>query len=162
MKFGRHMLVLGVSAFTLASPLMARAVLMDAERIQFNEVPGFVGITTATVEGDAAAGPHHSYMKMQAGFTAPLHHHTADHFVSVLAGTMIFNVDGVEYRLPAGSYFSFTEKQMHTTKCAEGEDCVLFLDVRDSWDVIMDAESQADQIGDSAGQKASQVSVQLP
>ena len=75
-------------------------------------------------------------MKFDAGFAAPLHHHSSDHFVTVVSGTLILTVDGKEQRLPAGSFFSFKSKKTHTTACAQGADCVLFADVRGKWDVI--------------------------
>jgi quercetin dioxygenase-like cupin family protein len=54
----------------------------------------------------------------------------------VLSGTMVFTVDGKEYKLPAGSYFSFIGKKQHITKCEAGADCVLAIDARGKWDVI--------------------------
>ena len=69
-------------------------------------------------------------------FAAPLHHHTADHYVTVVSGTLILIVDGKENKLPAGSYFSFTGKAKHETKCDAGAECVLFVDARGKWDVV--------------------------
>ena len=39
-------------------------------------------------------------------------------------------------KLPAGSGFVFTGKKKHTTACAAGADCVMFIDARAKWDVI--------------------------
>jgi len=53
----------------------------------------------------------------------------------------VFNVDGQDHTLPAGSYFSFTGKKTHTTKCSEGSEgsegseCVIFIDAKGKWDV---------------------------
>jgi quercetin dioxygenase-like cupin family protein len=112
------------------------AVFLEAKDVKWNDVPGFAGVHTATVEGDAAKGSHHSFMKFDAGFAAPLHHHTADHYVAVVAGTLVLTVDGKEHRLPAGSYFSFKNKGQHTTACAPGAECIIFADVRGKWDVV--------------------------
>ena len=49
---------------------------------------------------------------------------------------MVFTVDGKEQRLSPGSYFAFTGKQVHVTKCEAGADCVIFNDVRGKWDVV--------------------------
>jgi quercetin dioxygenase-like cupin family protein len=75
-------------------------------------------------------------LKLSGGFVAPLHHHSSDHYVSVLSGTMVFTVDGKENKLPAGSYFSFIGKKQHITKCEAGADCVLAVDARGKWDVL--------------------------
>jgi hypothetical protein len=66
-----------------------------------------------------------------------MHFHNADHWVAVIAGTLVLTPEGgTEKVLPAGSGFGFTGKKKHTTKCAEGADCVLFIDARGMWDVI--------------------------
>lgn len=114
----------------------ADAVFIEAKDIQWKEVPGFAGVHTATVEGDDMKGQHHAFMKFEPGFSAPMHHHSADHYVAVVAGTMILTVDGQEHRLPAGSYFSFKHRGHHATTCAAGAECVLFADVRGKWDVV--------------------------
>lgn len=112
------------------------AMLIPADDIKWVDVPQMAGVKMAVVQGDATKGAHHSFVKLPAGFTAPLHHHTADHYATVLSGTMVFTVDGKEQRLPAGSYFSFTGKRPHVTKCDAGADCVIYNDVRAKWDVV--------------------------
>ena len=127
------------AGLTISTAAFATGVFMDAASIKFAPVPGFAGVQTATVEGDAAKGAHHAFMKFDAGFAAPAHLHTSDHFVTVIAGTLVLGVDGVEHKLPAGSYFSFKKKGLHTTKCETGEPCLLFMDVRGKWDVVPQA-----------------------
>lgn len=119
----------------------ADAVLINNKDMKWMAAEGFQGVNTATVQGDAAKGAHHSFMKFDSGFSAPLHNHTSDHYVAVIAGTLILNVDGVEHRLPAGSYFSFKNKKNHITSCAPGAECLLFADVRGKWDVVPQKES---------------------
>ena len=113
-----------------------KAVFTPASDVPWQDVPAFPGVKMAVVEGDAARGPHHAFLKFAAGFAAPVHHHTANHFVTVVAGTLVLTVDGKETRLPPGSYFAFSGKRTHATKCLEGADCVLFLDTRGKWDVV--------------------------
>jgi len=125
--------VLSLAAFGATK---GNATITEAKDIKWEPAPGMQGVYTATIEGNATKGAHHSFMKFDAGFAAPMHHHTSDHFVTVVAGTLILNVDGVEHRLPPGSYFSFKKKQPHTTACAAGTDCILFTDVRGKWDVV--------------------------
>jgi quercetin dioxygenase-like cupin family protein len=120
-----------------------KAVLTPAGDIQWQDVPGFPGVKMAVVEGDVAKGAHHAFLKFAAGFAAPIHHHTARHFVTVVAGTLILTVEGKETKLPPGSYFAFSGGKLHATKCSAGADCVLFLDTRGKWDVIAEKSAKA-------------------
>ena len=126
-----------------SGPVIAKAVFMDPSSIKFTEVPGVKGVYSAPVEGDTAKGPHHTFMKFDPGFASPLHFHTANHFATVISGTMILTADGKEHKLPAGSYFSFTGKSPHETKCDLGAECVIFVDARGKWDVVRKVDKTA-------------------
>lgn len=115
---------------------MANAVFMEAKDIKWQAVAEFPGLQIAVVEGDSAKGAHHSFMKFDAGFSTPLHHHTADNFVTVIKGDFVLTVDGVERRLSPGSFFSFKKKQPHATMCAAGSECIIFVDARGKWDTV--------------------------
>lgn len=140
--------ILAVSALALASAAFAppahakaskkagTAVLIPAADLKWTDVPEFPGVQMAVLEGDPATGAGHFLIKLKDGFVAPLHHHTSDHFVTVLSGTMSFTVDGKETLLPAGSFFVFKGKKEHVTRCVSGADCVLSVDVRGKWDVV--------------------------
>jgi quercetin dioxygenase-like cupin family protein len=138
--------IAAVIAMTLATTAFApnaiakggNAALMPAGSVKWADVPGFPGVQMTVLQGDPAKGPHHSMIKFQGGFAAPLHHHTCDHYGTVVAGTLVLVVDGKENKLPAGSYFSFTGKKQHVTKCEAGADCVISLDARGKWDVLVD------------------------
>jgi quercetin dioxygenase-like cupin family protein len=119
------------------------ATLTPASDLQWNDVAGFPGLKMAVANGDPAKGAAHFFIKFPAGFAAPLHHHSSDHYVSVLAGTIVLTVDGKETKLPAGSYFSFKGKKQHMTKCDAGADCLLFNDSRGKWDVLVEGEAKA-------------------
>lgn len=119
-----------------AKPKAPSASFVEAKDVKWSAVPGFEGVHMATVEGNAEKGSHHTFMKFDAGFAAPLHHHTSDHFVTVVSGTLTLNVDGKEHKLPAGSFFSFKNKGAHTTACGSDSDCVLLVDGRGKWDVV--------------------------
>ena len=126
-----------VSTLTLSAVAAEQAVLMSTTDLKWNDVADTPGVKMAVVHGDPAMGPAHFFMKLPAGFTAGMHFHNADHWVAVVSGTLILHPEGgAEKRLPAGSGFGFTGKKKHTTKCAEGADCVLFVDARGKWDVI--------------------------
>jgi quercetin dioxygenase-like cupin family protein len=114
------------------------AVLMSASSLKWSDVPGFPGVQITVLQGNPDKGAHHSMLKFAGGFAAPLHHHTPDHYGTVVSGTLVLTVDGKETRLPAGSYFSFIGKKKHMTKCEAGADCVLSMDSRGKWDVLPD------------------------
>jgi quercetin dioxygenase-like cupin family protein len=118
------------------------AIFVPAEQAAWKDVPGMAGVQMAAVQGDPMKGPHHALVKFTAGFTAPLHHHTADHYVTVVSGTMVETVDGQEQRLPPGSFFAFTKRKQHETKCDAGADCIISVDARGKWDVVMPKEKK--------------------
>ncbi|MEO8103519.1 MAG: cupin domain-containing protein [Betaproteobacteria bacterium] len=131
-------------------PVVAQAkgtgtsVATAAADLKWNDVANFPGVKMAVVSGDPAKGAAHFFMKFVPGFAAPLHHHNANHYVTVVAGTMVLNIDGQDAKLPAGSYFSFSGKKTHTTKCDTGAECVLFIDARGKWDVIPEGAPKAE------------------
>ena len=112
------------------------ATLTPAGELKYADVPGMQGVKLAPAQGDPNKGASHFVVKFAPGFSAPLHHHSADHYVTVLAGTLVLVVDGKEHKLPAGSYFSFSGKKPHETKCDAGAECVLSIDARGKWDVV--------------------------
>jgi hypothetical protein len=115
----------------------AAALLVPEADLKWSDVPEFPGLKMAPLQGDPAKGASHFFLKMPAGFAAPLHFHNADHWAAVVAGTLVLVPEGgTEKRLPAGSGFSFVGKKKHTTACAAGADCLLFIDARGTWDVI--------------------------
>lgn len=93
------------------------------------------GVQVAAVHGDPGKGAAKFFVKVPSGFDVPLHHHTADHWAVVVSGTMVLN-DGQDHTLPAGSYFSFTGKKQHSTKCTDAAGCTLFIDAHGKWDVV--------------------------
>ena len=112
------------------------AVLIPASDLKWGDVAGFPGVKMAVTQGDPAKGANHFMIKFTPGFAAPLHHHSSDHYVNVLSGTVVLTVDGRDNKLPAGSYFSFTGKKQHMTKCEAGSECLLAVDSRGKWDVV--------------------------
>jgi len=130
-----------LSSAALAKP---GATLTSATDLKWTDVPNFAGVHMAVADGDPAKGASHFFIKFDKGFAAPEHHHSADHFVTVVSGTVVLVVDGKETKLPAGSFFSFTGKKVHTTKCDAASDCVLFVDSRGKWDVVPEAAAKPD------------------
>jgi quercetin dioxygenase-like cupin family protein len=119
------------------------AVFVPPADLKWADVPGMTGVKMATLTGNPAKGAGHFFVKFTPGFSAPEHHHTANHYVAVMQGTMVLGVDGKDHSLPTGSFFSFTGGKKHTTKCAEGGDCVVYIDSRGTWDVVPEAAAAA-------------------
>jgi quercetin dioxygenase-like cupin family protein len=120
-----------------------KATLSPAADMKWADVPGFAGVHMTVADGDPTKGASHFYLKFDKGFAAPLHHHTADHTGTVVAGTLVLTVDGKETRLPPGSFFSFSGKKVHMTSCDAAADCVLAMDARGKWDVVPEAAPKA-------------------
>ncbi len=125
-------LALSVPAFAAKQP-GGKAVLTDVSQLQWKEVGPSVSMSV--VEGNPEKGASHFFLKYAQGLDAPLHHHSPDHFVTLLAGNLVLVVEGKETKLTPGSFFSLTHKAKHAAKCEQGADCVMFIDARGKWDV---------------------------
>ena len=113
-----------------------KATLVAVEELKWVDVPN-TPAKTATVMGDSAKGPHAAFLKLPGGFSAPLHSHTADHHVVVVAGTLTLTPEGgAAKKLGPGSWFEFTGKKKHVTTCEVGADCVLFSVAKGPWDLV--------------------------
>jgi quercetin dioxygenase-like cupin family protein len=97
---------------------------------------GIPGVSAAVVDGDMSAGPSRFYLKYGPGLVTPVHHHTSDHYVTTVSGTLVLTVDGKEHRLPPGSFFALTGQKPHTARVEGKEACVMFIDARGAWDVV--------------------------
>jgi len=130
--------VTAVSAWVAFAQEAGRANVIPNETLQWVDA-GIPGVSGATVAGDMKAGPSRFYWKYKAGFVAPLHHHTADHFVSTISGTLVLITDGKENKLAPGSYFSLTGKKPHGARCEGAVDCVMFIEAHAAWDIVPEA-----------------------
>lgn len=126
-----------IAMSTVAQAAKMQSVFMEAKNLKWEASP-VPGISMAVVEGDPAKGNHHALHKFNAGVSVPLHHHTADSHVTVLAGTLVVTLNGVEHRLNTGSFYSLKNKERHTTQCAPPSECLLLVDARGKWDVIQE------------------------
>ena len=58
-------------------------------------------------------------------------------YVTTVRGTLILTVDNKEHRLAPGSYFALINMTKHAARCEGAEDCVMFIDARGPWDVVV-------------------------
>lgn len=111
------------------------AVVVPKDGLAWKEA-GVPGVSLAVVSGDPAKGPSHFFLKYKAGLSTPVHHHTADHYVTTISGTLVLNAGGKEHKLAPGSFFALTGKAPHAARVEGAEDCVMFIDARAAWDVV--------------------------
>ncbi|MEO7793469.1 MAG: DUF4437 domain-containing protein [Thermoanaerobaculia bacterium] len=125
----------GVAAAFAASEA-AKPITMAADQMKWVANPAATGVMTATVWGDPEKGAHGAFHKFTAGFSAPLHTHTANTKVVVLSGTMsMTGEDGKEMKFPAGSFYTQPDTFKHVTMCLAGSDCLVYLEADAKWDL---------------------------
>lgn len=98
---------------------------------------GIPGVMAAPVSGDMEKGASRFYLKYPAGFVSPSHHHTSDHYVTVISGTIVLTFDGKDHKLGPGSYFELTGKAAHVAKVEGKEEAVFFIQADGPWDVVL-------------------------
>jgi len=91
---------------------------------------GAPGVKIVDLWGDHSKGAFGAYLKLPAGFAAPLHTHTYDMKVVFVSGTYIQAPEGKpEVRLGPGSYMLQPGgNYRHTTSCDKAADCVFFVE----------------------------------
>jgi hypothetical protein len=109
----------------------SRLVVMPAAEVKWVDLDpkGAPGVKIADMWGNHAKGAFGGFIKLPAGFAAPLHTHTYDYKVVIVSGTYIQVPEGgSEFRLGPGSYFMQPGgNYKHTTACDKASDCVFFL-----------------------------------
>ncbi|HET6462973.1 MAG TPA: cupin domain-containing protein, partial [Candidatus Krumholzibacteria bacterium] len=89
---------------------------------------GIPGVQSAVVTGDMAKGPSRFFLKYPVGFTTPAHHHTTDHYVTLVSGSMTLTVDGKDTKLMPGSFFALTNKAVHVAKVEGDQPAIMFIE----------------------------------
>lgn len=113
-----------------------KSVVVANADLKWTAMPN-TGIATAPVSGDMGKGASRFFLKYPAGLVTPLHHHTANHHVTLISGSITLTVGGKEYRLGPGSYFMLADRAPHIAKVEGTEDAVFFIQAEAPWDVVM-------------------------
>lgn len=96
------------------------------------------GVKQVLLWGDSTKGRFGALEKFPAGFTTPLHSHSATLKIVIVSGTVIHGPEGKpEVRLPAGSYLVDPAGYRHTTACDKASECVFFMEGDGKFDVVM-------------------------
>ncbi len=140
MKF-KHALILSISAALMAgTPMLTAgadsAVVVAKADLKWKDMGN--GITAAPVSGNMEKGASRFFLKYPVGLVTPKHHHDADHYVTVVSGTITLTAKGKDHKLGPGSYFALTNKAPHAAKVEGNEDAVFFIQADGPWNVVMD------------------------
>jgi Domain of unknown function (DUF4437) len=117
----------------------ARLVMTPAADLKWTDLDpkGAPGVKIADLWGNHAKGAFGAYIKLPAGFAAPLHTHTHDMRVIFVSGTYIQAPEGKpEVRLGPGAYMMQPGgNYRHTTSCDKASDCVFFVESNGAFDL---------------------------
>jgi hypothetical protein len=142
-------------SLTLAAPVFAQTsggakaiaskvepsqpVFMPAGDLKWTDLDpkGAPGVKVADLWGDHAKGAFGAFLKLPAGFAAPLHTHTHAMKVVFVAGTYIQAPEGKpEVRLGPGSYMMQPGgNYRHTTSCDKTSECLFFVESNGAFDL---------------------------
>ena len=114
-------------------------VFMAAGDLKWTDLDpnGAPGVKIADLWGNHAKGAFGAFIKLPAGFAAPLHTHTHAMKVVFLSGTYIQVPEGkAEVRLGPGSYMMQPGgNYRHTTSCDKAADCLFFVESNGTFDL---------------------------
>ena len=138
----RHVLAVSISLI-LAAPLLAQSpgqpVFMPGGDLKWTDLDpkGAPGVKISDLWGDHTKGAFGAFLRLPAGFAAPLHTHTHAMKVVFLSGTYIQAPEGkAEVRLGPGSYMMQPGgNYRHTTSCDKASDCVFFVESDGAFDL---------------------------
>ena len=116
-----------------------RPVPLAADGLKWMDLDpvGAPGVKIAALWGNPATGRFGAFLRLPAGFAAPLHTHTHAMKVVTVSGTYIQGPDGeAEFRLAPGSYLMQPGADYrHTTSCDRTSDCVFFVESEGAFDL---------------------------
>ena len=117
----------------------SQPVFLPASGLKWTDLDpaGAPGVKIADLWGDHTKGSFGGFLKLPAGFAAPLHTHTHPMKVVFLSGTYIQAPDGKpEVRLGPGSYMMQPGgNYRHTTSCDKASECVFFVESTGAFDL---------------------------
>jgi hypothetical protein len=114
--------------------------VMPAEGLVWNDLDptGAPGVQLAVLWGEPGKSAFGAFLKLPAGFAAPLHTHTHDMRLVIVSGTYVQGPDGApEFRLGPGSYLLQPGGgYRHTTSCDAASSCVFFVESDGAFDLL--------------------------
>ena len=135
----KHAIVLSLSAALMAAaPMLATAgstVIAKAD-LKWKDLGN--GVAAAPVSGNMDKGASRFFLKYPVGLVTPKHHHSTNHYATLVSGTITLTVDGKEHKLGPGAYFALTNKASHIAKVEDNEEAVFFIQAEGPWNVVME------------------------
>ena len=139
MKINHTLIVAIAAALFSAAPALAaetgKSVVLAKTDLKWKAMGN--GIAAAPVSGDMEKGPSRFFLKYPVGLVTPMHHHTANHHVTLISGSVTLTVGGKEHRLGPGAYFMLADRAPHIAKVEGNEEAVFFIQAEAPWDVVM-------------------------
>jgi mannose-6-phosphate isomerase-like protein (cupin superfamily) len=140
MKINRSLVAVIAAALFSAAFVFAgesgKSVVLSRADLKWKAM-GNSGVAAAPVSGDMVKGASRFFLKYPVGLVTPVHHHTANHHVTVISGSIILTVGGKEHRLGPGDYFMLADRAMHIAKVEGKEEAIFFIQAEAPWDVVM-------------------------
>lgn len=103
-----------------------------------------LGLRSVDLWGQAAKGAHGSLTKFPAGLTEPLHTHSRDFRLVVVAGTMAFSIEGTQTKdLGPGSFVNIPAGVKHFAICRPTSPCEVFVEQTGALDIKLVAPAAA-------------------
>ena len=133
----RNAAIISISVALLAGatmPAAAGSTVVTKAELKWKDMGN--GVSAAPVSGDMEKGASRFFLKYPVGLVTPVHHHDADHYVTVVSGAIILTAEGKEYKLGPGAYFALTAKAPHTVKVEGKEPAVFFVQADGPWNVV--------------------------
>ena len=130
-------LVAALAAFASTAIGAEKTMVVPQETLTWKDM-GVPGVQAAQVTGDMTKGPSRFFLKYPAGLVTPAHHHSPDHYGTVVSGTLLLTVDGKETKLGPGSFFALTNKAVHVAKVVGDQPAVMFIQADGPWDVVLE------------------------
>ena len=85
------------AALMVAASAMAigkeKTVVVPKGELKWKDM-GIPGVAAAPVSGDMDKGPSRFFLKYPVAFVTPSHHHTTDHYVTLISGSVTHTVGG--------------------------------------------------------------------
>ncbi len=138
----KQVVFVAISASLIAGASMLAAAAGDSVVVANADIKwkgmGIPGLAVAPVSGDMTKGSSRFFLKYPVGFVSPKHYHTADHYVTLVSGSITLTVDGRDHKLGPGSYFALTKKAPHVAKVEGNEDAIFFIQAELPWDVVIE------------------------
>lgn len=140
MRLARAMTISLLAALVAGAPMLVAAagasVVTAKADLKWKDMGN--GVSAAPVSGDMDKGASRFFLKYPVGLVTPKHHHDADHYVTVISGTITLTVDGKDHKLGPGAYFALTHKAPHAAKVEGNEAAVFFIQADGPWNVVME------------------------